>query len=78
MLKSYSRTGAALAIAANVPVVPIVHNAGVLWPRGPWIRKPGEIKIIIGTPVEATNKNAKQLTKQIENWTIEHYALLEG
>ncbi|GGM11120.1 lysophospholipid acyltransferase family protein [Pseudomonas asuensis] len=44
----FSRGGAALACALNVPVLPIAHNAGEYWPNKNWIKRPGTIKVIIG------------------------------
>lgn len=64
----YSRSGAALAIAAGVPVVPIAHNAGNFWPRGPWIKKPGTIIINIGNPISTKGKDATEITEQAHLW----------
>lgn len=36
-----------LAKIANVPIVLMAHNAGVYWPKGFWIKKPGVIKVKI-------------------------------
>jgi 1-acyl-sn-glycerol-3-phosphate acyltransferase len=66
--KRYSRTGAALAIDANIPVVPIAHNAGNFWPRGPWIKRPGIITIKIGEPIMPKGHDASSLTKSVEAW----------
>lgn len=62
----YSRTGAALAIAAGVPVLPIAHNAGNFWPRGPWIKQPGTITVTIGEPI--TDNDATAITDQAQQW----------
>lgn len=34
-----------LAEIAKVPIVLIAHNAGVFWPKGFWIKKPGVIQV---------------------------------
>jgi 1-acyl-sn-glycerol-3-phosphate acyltransferase len=36
-----------LAQVAKVPIILIAHNAGVYWPKGFWIEKPGTIKVKI-------------------------------
>jgi 1-acyl-sn-glycerol-3-phosphate acyltransferase len=36
-----------LASIAKVPIVLMAHNAGVYWPKGFWIKKPGTIKVKI-------------------------------
>ncbi len=66
--KRFSRTGAALAMAADVPVVPIAHNAGNFWPRGPWVKKPGLISIHIGTPISPSTLDASSITTQAQTW----------
>lgn len=73
--KRFSRTGAALAIAANVSVVPIAHNAGLFWPRGPWIKHPGTIHVQIGMPL-SPQQDASSLTTTAESWINQHKALL--
>lgn len=64
--KRYSRTGAAVAIAAKVPVLPIAHNAGNFWPRGPIIQQPGTITISIGKPIDANDPST--ITDQAKAW----------
>ena len=64
----YGRSGAALAIATGVPILPIAHNAGVYWPARKFIKFPGTVQVVIGKPVSTDNKNAKQLTEEIEQW----------
>lgn len=66
--RRFSRTGAALAIAAKVPVIPIAHNAGHFWPRGPWIKRSGTIEMHIGPPISPIDKDASQITTTAENW----------
>jgi len=64
--RRYSRTGAALAIAAKVPVVPIAHNAGNFWPRGPWIEQSGTVEICIGKAINGSD--ASEITSLAEAW----------
>jgi len=66
--KSFSRTGAALAIAAEVPVVPIAHNAGVFWPRGVWLKQPGVITVRIGAVIDPQGKTAEEITAAAQQW----------
>lgn len=74
--RRYSRTGAALAIAAKAPVIPIAHNAGNFWPRGAWIKSPGTITIRIGKPIEPHDLNTAKLTSQAENWINEQRTIM--
>lgn len=49
----FSRGGAALAVNANLPVLPIAHNAGMFWPKEGWGKKPGVIDVVIGPAMYA-------------------------
>lgn len=64
----YSRSGAALAIAAGVPVVPIAHNAGNFWPRGPWIHKSGTITVSIGKAIATQEQDPSIVTDAAKTW----------
>ncbi len=44
----FSRGGASLAVNANLPVLPIAHNAGEFWPKQGWGKRAGTIKVVIG------------------------------
>ncbi len=44
----FSRGGASLAVNANLPVLPIAHNAGEFWPKQGWSKTPGTIQVVIG------------------------------
>ncbi|MBS0325991.1 MAG: 1-acyl-sn-glycerol-3-phosphate acyltransferase [Proteobacteria bacterium] len=67
--RAHYKTGAArLAIALGVPVLPIAHNAGWLWPKGRGGKRPGTITMSIGAPIESAGKDAGVLTAEIEDW----------
>lgn len=62
-------SAAKLAIDAKVPIVLMAHNAGVYWPKGFWIKKPGivTVKIIeVLTTDFISNYDTRELTKYIE------------
>lgn len=65
---NYARSGAALAIAAKVPVVFIAHNAGYFWPVSQLMKYPGTIDVVISEPVSTEGLNAAELTRQAEAW----------
>lgn len=63
------KTGAArLAIALGVPILPIAHNAGWLWPKGRAGKRPGTVTMSIGAPIDSTGKDPSALTAQVEEW----------
>lgn len=66
--KKFSRTAAALAVAAQVPILPVAHNAGTLWPKGFFPKKPGNITVNIGNSIGTFGKDPNTLTIQAEQW----------
>ena len=49
-------------IALDVPIVPVAHNAGWLWPKGVFGKRPGTVTMSIGTPIAPAGKDAQALT----------------
>ena len=72
----YKTGGARLAIAMNVPVLPVAHNAGWLWPKGVLGKKPGTITLSVGKPIAPEGKDQIALTQQIEKWIEDEVARL--
>ena len=64
----YKKGAATLALAANVPIVPIAHDAGKYWARDNWILKPGTIKCIIGPAIPTAGKTDLELTELVRTW----------
>lgn len=76
-IRRFSRTGAALAIAAKVPVIPIAHNAGNFWPRGPWIKQAGTITVQVGKAImPEVNETTSSITTSAETWINEQKKLM--
>lgn len=65
---TFSRGGCALASAAKVPIVPIVHNAGYTWPSNRFIKLPGAVSIRVGDPIFISDRSVKSLTADLEEW----------
>ena len=64
----YKAGGAQLAKVANVPVIPVAHNAGELWPRNRFTKKAGIVTVRIGKPMVAGNLSSHAFNRQIEEW----------
>jgi 1-acyl-sn-glycerol-3-phosphate acyltransferase len=61
--------GVKLAQMNNVPIVLMVHNAGVFWPKGFWVKKPGTIKIKIGQVIHVKPEDdVREVTEKIGEW----------
>jgi 1-acyl-sn-glycerol-3-phosphate acyltransferase len=64
----YKTGGARLAIALGVPIVPVAHNAGYLWPKGVLGKRPGTVTVSIGQPIPAEGADMQDLMSRIEGW----------
>jgi 1-acyl-sn-glycerol-3-phosphate acyltransferase len=64
----YKSGGSRLALRMGVPVVPIAHNAGELWPRKKLPQRPGLITVSIGPKIESAGRTAEQVTSEVESW----------
>ncbi len=64
----YGNGGARLAVEAGAPIVPMAHNAGEVWPKNAFIKRPGTITISIGPALDCTGKSAAELTRTVEAW----------
>ncbi|MDY6830094.1 MAG: lysophospholipid acyltransferase family protein [Pseudomonadota bacterium] len=65
---TYSRGGASLACAANVPVVPVAHNAGLCWPAHRFTKYPGTIRVEVGPPIDCSGRTAREVNAEAEAW----------
>lgn len=71
------KTGAArLAIEMQVPILPIAHNAGWVWPKGIMGKRPGLITMSIGKPIPPGTMSANELMQAVETWIEDEVARL--
>jgi 1-acyl-sn-glycerol-3-phosphate acyltransferase len=73
-IRKFSRGGAQLAVAAQAPVVPVVHNAGKCWPSDTMLKYPGTIKVVIGEVIAVEGRSSLQVTEEFERWVRAHEA----
>ena len=66
--QKYHPGGAMLAEKSGCPVLPIAHNAGYLWPRNSFLKRPGVIRMVIGPPIPTQGKKATQIIRETEDW----------
>lgn len=64
----YGIGGSWLAAETGAPVVPVAHNAGEVWPKNAFIKRPGTVTVRIGPAIETTGKTAAELTREVEAW----------
>jgi len=64
----YGIGGAWLAAETGTPIVPVAHNAGEVWPKNAFVKRPGTITVSIGPAIETAGKSAAELTRAVEAW----------
>lgn len=74
----YNVGGAWLAVKAGVPVLPVAHNAGRLWGKNAFIKRPGEITVVIGPPIPTQGRKPAEVIAETEAWIEGQMATLEG
>jgi len=64
----YGIGGGWLAAETGAPVVPVAHNAGEVWPKNAFVKRPGTITVSIGPVIASSNKSAAEITREVEAW----------
>ena len=64
----YRAGGAWLAVKTGTTVLPVAHNAGELWPRNAFIKRPGLVTVSIGAPIDARRFTPDALNGKVEDW----------
>ncbi len=66
--RPYHIGGAMLASKSGYPVVPVAHNAGQFWPRGGFLKTPGEITVVVGEPIATQGRKPAEINAEVEAW----------
>jgi 1-acyl-sn-glycerol-3-phosphate acyltransferase len=64
----YAIGGAWLATHTGTPVLPVAHNAGELWPKNSFLKRPGLVTVSIGPVISSANKKADALNEEVKSW----------
>ena len=64
----YGIGGGWLAAETGAPIVPVAHNAGEVWPKNAFIKRPGTVTVSIGPVIDSAGKSASELTRAVEAW----------
>ena len=70
--RRYGSSGTLLAAQENRKIVPVAHNAGYFWPRRGVLKKRGTIRVIIGPPIEAAGRDAREVNNEVQAWIESH------
>ena len=65
----YKRSAADIAKEAGVPLIPIAHNGGHYWLNKKIIKLPGTIEVVVGEPIDMSDKNTKKTMEEVQLWT---------
>lgn len=76
-VRKYGVSGSLLASRAGCKIVPVAHNAGKFWPRRGWVKRPGEIRVAIGPPIEASGRDPRELNEEVRAWIEAKLASME-
>ena len=66
--RKYGSSGAALAREAGVKILPVAHNAGDLWQRRSFTKRPGTIKVRIGPLIDPAGLPPKETNLIVQEW----------
>jgi 1-acyl-sn-glycerol-3-phosphate acyltransferase len=66
--RKYGVSGAALAKAAGVMIVPVAHNAADYWQRRELKKRPGTIRFCIGPAIDASGRPPKETNLIVQEW----------
>jgi 1-acyl-sn-glycerol-3-phosphate acyltransferase len=66
--KRYGLGGALLSVASGAEVLPVALNAGEVWGRYAFVKKPGTIQVRFGPLIPSTGKSAEELNAEVEVW----------
>lgn len=64
----YGIGGSLLATRTGTPILPIAHDAGELWGRYAFRKKPGVVHVVIGPPIEAKGRDVLEVNREVEAW----------
>ena len=64
----YGIGGALLATRTGTPILPMAHNAGEVWPRYAFRKKPGVVTVVIGKPIQTAGRDVVSVNQEVEAW----------
>jgi len=64
----YRVGGALLAARTGTPILPVAHNAGRLWRRKAFIKRPGTVTVSFGPLIHPQNLDVQTLNHRVKDW----------
>jgi 1-acyl-sn-glycerol-3-phosphate acyltransferase len=59
-------------------VIPVAHDAGHYWPKKGFLKRPGVIKMVVGTKMDVSTLSAAELNNTLFDWMQQQMTQLEG
>ena len=66
--RKFGRSGAYLAQKSGHKILPIAHNSGEFWKRGDLLISSGNVKVVIGEPIDPAGKTVDEITIEAKTW----------
>ena len=66
--RRYKQGGAYLAAHTGAKVVPVAHNAGEVWPRNAFLKRPGHVVVSIGPAIDTAGLSQDEINGRTEAW----------
>lgn len=66
--RKYQAGGAWLAARTGAQVVPVAHNAGLLWPKNAFLKRAGTITVRIGPAIATQGRKPEDIIGEVEEW----------
>lgn len=76
--RRYGLSGALLAQATGREIVPVAHNAGHFWPRRSLLKRAGRIEVVVGEPIATAERDAREITAEVQAWIEAELAAMAG
>jgi 1-acyl-sn-glycerol-3-phosphate acyltransferase len=64
----YGIGGSYLATRTGTPILPIAHNAGEVWGRYAFRKRPGLVTVVIGPLIRTEGRDTGAVNAEVENW----------
>lgn len=65
---AYHPGGAFLTVKTKALAVPVAHNAGELWRKNAFLKRPGLITVSVGPAISPEGLSASELNQKVEDW----------
>ena len=64
----YGIGGSLLATRTGTQILPIAHNAGEVWGRYSFRKKPGLVTVVIGPVIQSQGRDVLEVNREVEAW----------